>query len=61
MDLPTMVNKMAERQIGRTLSEDQVTSIIAFLSALKGAIPREYIKEPQLPESGPGTPNPDPS
>ncbi|MBL9116526.1 MAG: cytochrome-c peroxidase [Verrucomicrobiaceae bacterium] len=60
-DLPGMVNMMAEHQLGKTLSEDQTKSIISFLSCLKGEIPADYIKEPELPASGPDTPKPDPT
>ena len=35
--------------------------LIAFLKALKGELPKEYIKEPALPSSGPDTQKPDPS
>ena len=60
-DLPTMVKMMAEHQLGRQITDDQTKSIIAFLGALKGDLPTDYIKEPALPESGPDTPKPDPS
>jgi cytochrome c peroxidase len=60
-DLRTMVKMMAEHQVGRTINDDQTNSLIAFLKALKGELPKEYIKEPALPSSGPDTPKPDPS
>jgi cytochrome c peroxidase len=60
-DMPTIVNMMAEHQLGRTLSPEQTQSIISFLCCLKGEIPADYIKEPELPPSGPDTPEPDPS
>ncbi len=60
-DLRTMVKMMAEHQVGRTINDDQTNSLVAFLKALKGELPKEYIKEPALPSSGPNTPKPDPS
>jgi cytochrome c peroxidase len=54
--LDEMVRKMAEYQLGKTLSDDEVSSIVAFLKALKGDLPADYIKAPKLPESTPDTP-----
>lgn len=54
--LDDMVAKMAEYQLGKTLSAEEVSSIVTFLKALKGDIPKEYIAQPKLPESGPNTP-----
>ena len=51
-----MVKKMAEHQLGKTLSDEEVTSIITFLKALKGELPADYIKAPKLPESTADTP-----
>jgi cytochrome c peroxidase len=59
--LPDMVTKMAEHQLGKTITNEECASIVAFLKVLKGALPTDYIKEPQLPASGPDTPKPDPS
>lgn len=61
VELPTMVKMMAEHQLGRQLTDEQTTSIIAFLKSMKGNLPEDYIKEPLLPSSGPETPKPDPS
>lgn len=54
--LDEMVFKMAEYQLGKTLTADEVSSIVTFLKALKGDLPTEYIAVPKLPESGPNTP-----
>jgi cytochrome c peroxidase len=57
--LATAVARMAEYQLGKNLTEAQVNSIIAWLKALKGEIPAEYIKPPALPKSTSRTPKPD--
>jgi len=54
--LEDMVAKMAEHQLGKTLSNEEVSSIVTFLKALKGDIPKDFIAQPKLPESGPNTP-----
>jgi cytochrome c peroxidase len=54
--LEEMVGKMAEHQLGKVLSKEETTSIVTFLKALKGDLPKEYIAVPKLPESGPNTP-----
>jgi len=54
------VSLMAEHQLGRTLTDAQVSEIMAFLGSLTGPIPAEYIARPALPESGPDTPKPGP-
>lgn len=54
--LGDMVKKMAEYQLGKTISNEECASIITFLKALKGNLPSDYIKEPALPASGPNTP-----
>lgn len=51
-----MVKMMAEHQLAKILTDEEVTSIVTFLKALKGDIPTEYVAEPKLPESGPNTP-----
>ena len=53
-----MVARMAEHQLGRQLSEEDTKSIVTFLKSLKGEVPKEWIEEPKLPESGPDTPKP---
>lgn len=57
-ELSTMVSKMAEHQLGKTLSGDEVQSIVAFLKSLTGDLPMDYIAKPTLPPSGPNTPKP---
>lgn len=56
--LDEMVSKMAEYQLGRNLSDDEVSKIVSFLGALKGKVDMEYVKKPELPEDGPNTPKP---
>lgn len=55
-DLNEMVSKMAEHQLGKKLSPEETASIVTFLKSLTGTIPKDYIAQPQLPESGPKTP-----
>lgn len=57
--LEEAVSLMAEYEIGKELTPDQVTSIVTFLNSLTGELPMEYIKEPELPESTAKTPKPD--
>jgi cytochrome c peroxidase len=60
--LERMVQLMSEYQTSRgKLSAEETRLLVAFLGALTGEIPREYVAEPKLPESGPTTPAPDPS
>lgn len=61
--LPEMVTKMVTHQTNRStpLSEAEMAQMLAFLGALTGKLPTDYIAEPKLPESGPETPAPDPS
>ncbi len=60
-ELPAMVKKMAEHQLGKDITDEQCKSIITFLKVLKGDLPESYIKEPTLPPSTDATPKPDPS
>lgn len=57
--LDEAIRLMAEHQLGRTLSDEQVASIASFLGSLTGEIPASYIARPMLPESGPDTPQAD--
>lgn len=59
--LPVVVRKMAHHQLGVDLKEDEVEILVAFLNALTGEIPREYIEKPELPPDGPRTPKADPT
>ena len=54
--LEEMVRKMAEHQLGKVITDEETASIVTFLKALKGEIPKDYISPPKLPESGPETP-----
>jgi len=47
--LPEVVRLMAEYQLGRTLSDQDVDLIVAFLGSLTGKIDLAYIKKPELP------------
>jgi len=58
-DLSKQIRMMAKHQLGKDLSDAQVKSILAFLHALTGEIPKEYIRKPRLPANGPNTPAPD--
>ena len=57
--LDEAVRQMADHQLARTLSKEETGSIVAFLKALTGELPTEYIKEPPLPKSTGRTPKPD--
>ena len=59
--LDQMVRIMGAHQLGQTLSDEQVASILVFLASLTGEVDAEYIAMPELPASGPDTPKPDPS
>ena len=54
--LDEAVRQMADHQLARTLSKEETDSIVAFLKALTGELPAEYIKEPALPKSTGKTP-----
>jgi cytochrome c peroxidase len=55
------VRLMAEYQLGRELTNEQVIWIIAFLNSLDGEIDAAYVAMPELPESSDSTPAPDPT
>ncbi|TVQ92205.1 MAG: cytochrome-c peroxidase [Deltaproteobacteria bacterium] len=59
--LPEAVKLMATHQLGKELADEDVDKIIVFLNVLTGDIPEDHIAKPDLPESGPDTPKPDPS
>lgn len=56
--LHTAVSEMAEYQLNKTLKQDEIDAIVAFLSTLTGELPKDLIETPKLPESGPNTPKP---
>jgi cytochrome c peroxidase len=57
--LDAVIPVMAEHQLGRTLTSEQVQQIETFLRSLTGTVDEEYVKRPELPASGPNTPAPD--
>lgn len=57
--LEEAVSRMAEYQLGKILTADQVQSIVAWLKTLTGEVPVDYIKPPVLPESTVKTPEPE--
>ncbi|MBW2229882.1 MAG: c-type cytochrome [Deltaproteobacteria bacterium] len=59
--LDEAVRLMAYHQLGLELSQTDRTSLIAFLETLTAAPNGAYVAKPELPESGPDTPAPDPS
>ncbi len=52
---------LGKHQLGVELSRRQRESVLAFLTSLAGQVDEEYNRQPELPESGPDTPAPDPS
>lgn len=56
--LDEAIRTMAEVQLGRDLSDDELASIRSFLGSLTGELPTEYIAPPELPPGGPDTPAP---
>jgi cytochrome c peroxidase len=59
--LQEVIRLMGRHQLGIELGDEQVVRIERFLGTLTGTVDPEYITEPELPESGPDTPAPDPS
>lgn len=60
--LEEMVQKMAQHQLAKgELSPDELSALVDFLGSLEGELPKSYIAQPTLPESGPNTPAPDPA
>jgi cytochrome c peroxidase len=57
--LTQAVQLMAKHQLGKELSDREVTSIVSWLGSLTGALPLDYIREPVLPASSSKTPKPD--
>ena len=57
--LPEVVRMMARHQIGKEITDAQITSIITWLGSLTGELPADYIKKPELPASGKDTPKPE--
>lgn len=55
-DLNQAVQMMAEHQLGKTLSQQDIAAIVAWLKSLTGKIDAEYTIEPTLPASTDSTP-----
>lgn len=58
--LPETVVFMGKYQLGKELKKDEVDSIVTFLNALTGELPKDIAPPKALP-SGKATPKPDPS
>lgn len=58
--LEEAITLMAKHQVGRLPTPEQTQNMVAFLGALTGELPTDYIKAPELPKSTAGTPKPDP-
>jgi cytochrome c peroxidase len=58
-ELPEVVRMMARHQIGKELTDAQIKSIVTWLGALTGELPKDYVQKPELPPSGKQTPQPD--
>jgi cytochrome c peroxidase len=52
------IAKMADYQVGKTLSDAEIQSIVSWMKSLTGEIPTDYIKQPELPKSTSKTPKP---
>jgi cytochrome c peroxidase len=50
--LPEAVQVMAKVQLGKTLCDQDLQSIVAFLECLTGTIPTDYREAPVLPAAG---------
>lgn len=48
--LDEVVTIMARYQLGKTVTPEQTADLVAFLKALTGKLPTEYIAEPELPQ-----------
>jgi cytochrome c peroxidase len=59
--LDAAVRRMGRYQLGLSLSDQEVAAIVAWLDALTGELPSEYIKPPVLPPSTASTPIADPT
>lgn len=59
--LETMVTLMGRHQLGRELKPEEVKSLVTFLKALTGPLPKASIAAPKPLPSGKDTPKADPS
>ncbi len=53
--LDDAIRLMAEYQVGKMLTDEDVAEIKSFLGSLTGTIPADYIAMPALPGGGPAT------
>jgi cytochrome c peroxidase len=60
-DLGEAVSMMAEYQLGKQLTGEEVASLVEFLGALSGELPSDSSSVPTLPPSTSRTRKPDPS
>jgi cytochrome c peroxidase len=58
--LEEAVKMMGKHQLSLDLKPEEVASIVSFLGALTGEVPKEMMAEPELPKSTDKTPKPDP-
>lgn len=56
--LEEAVSLMGVHQLGKTLTPEEIASIVTFLGALKGEIPADYIAPPKLPPAESAKPEP---
>jgi len=56
--LEEMVVLMARHQLGKSVTPQQVSDVVAFLHSLTGELPADRIAPPTLPPDGPNTPGP---
>lgn len=59
-DLDKVVQLMGWHQLGIEIPADDRKAIISFLQSLTGKVDAAYVAKPELPESGPDTPAPNP-
>ena len=52
---------MGRHQLGKELSDADIASIVAFLKALTGEIPMDYVAEYKVPNAIPPAPKPGPT
>ncbi len=59
--LEEAVRLMGAHQLGRDLSDEQVSSLVTFLKTLTALPAERWLKTPALPKSSASTPKPDPT
>jgi cytochrome c peroxidase len=58
--LEEAVKLMGRHQLAKELTDDDVSSIVTWLKALNGDIPKDYITEQKVPDAIPPAPKPGP-